>query len=175
MPLCLGRRTPGARTWPRRTCCSTGSPCFPWLTSPDGQLGPYFNLLPIVTILLYLVQNKMLMPPAQNEQQAIQQKTHEHHDGGDGLHVLQGWPAVCACTSSPRPSGACWSGSSSPSSPPLPSAATDAGGSGGSTATGRGPRSQAIVSGPSGAAAAPMPTDKDKRDRGNRRKQKGRK
>jgi len=37
-------------------------------------LGPYFNVLPIVTIALFIVQQKMLMPPPADEQQAMQQK-----------------------------------------------------------------------------------------------------
>lgn len=37
-------------------------------------LGPYFNLLPIVTIALFIVQQKMMMPPPTDEQQALQQK-----------------------------------------------------------------------------------------------------
>ena len=36
-------------------------------------LGPYFNLLPCLTIVLFLVQQKMLMPPATDEQTAMQQ------------------------------------------------------------------------------------------------------
>lgn len=37
-------------------------------------LGPYFNLLPIVTILLFIWQQKKFMPPPADEQQAMQQK-----------------------------------------------------------------------------------------------------
>jgi YidC/Oxa1 family membrane protein insertase len=37
-------------------------------------LGPYFNLLPILTIVLFLWQQKMFMPPAADEQAAMQQK-----------------------------------------------------------------------------------------------------
>ena len=37
-------------------------------------LGPYFNLLPILTIVLFIVQQKMFMPPAADEQAAMQQK-----------------------------------------------------------------------------------------------------
>jgi len=36
-------------------------------------LGPYFNLLPLVTVILFLVQQKMFMPPPADEQQAMQQ------------------------------------------------------------------------------------------------------
>ena len=37
-------------------------------------LGPYFNLLPCFTVVLFLVQQAMFMPPAADEQAAMQQK-----------------------------------------------------------------------------------------------------
>jgi YidC/Oxa1 family membrane protein insertase len=37
-------------------------------------LGPYFNILPIFTIVLFLWQQKMFMPPPTDEQTALQQK-----------------------------------------------------------------------------------------------------
>ncbi|MCA9240138.1 MAG: YidC/Oxa1 family insertase periplasmic-domain containing protein, partial [Planctomycetales bacterium] len=37
-------------------------------------LGPYLNLLPIITIVLFLAQQKMFMPEPTNEQAAMQQK-----------------------------------------------------------------------------------------------------
>jgi YidC/Oxa1 family membrane protein insertase len=37
-------------------------------------LGPFFNLLPCITIALFLLQNKIMMPPATDEQTAMQQK-----------------------------------------------------------------------------------------------------
>ncbi|TWT30926.1 membrane protein insertase YidC [Blastopirellula retiformator] len=37
-------------------------------------LGPYLNILPLVTIVLFLVQQKMFMPPAVDEQQKMQQQ-----------------------------------------------------------------------------------------------------
>ncbi|MBN2580042.1 MAG: YidC/Oxa1 family insertase periplasmic-domain containing protein [Pirellulales bacterium] len=37
-------------------------------------LGPYFNILPIVTVFLFLWQQKKMMPPATDDQQAMQQK-----------------------------------------------------------------------------------------------------
>jgi YidC/Oxa1 family membrane protein insertase len=37
-------------------------------------LGPYFNLLPILTIGLFIAQQKMFMPPPADEQAAMQQK-----------------------------------------------------------------------------------------------------
>jgi YidC/Oxa1 family membrane protein insertase len=39
-----------------------------------GWLGPYFNILPILTICLFLWQQHVMMPPATDEQQAMQQK-----------------------------------------------------------------------------------------------------
>jgi YidC/Oxa1 family membrane protein insertase len=46
-----------------------------FITSGVGMfgLGPYFNILPIVTVVLFLVQQKMFMPPPADEQQAMQQ------------------------------------------------------------------------------------------------------
>lgn len=40
-----------------------------------GWLGPYFNLLPLFTVGLFLVQQKMLMPPPADEQARVQQQT----------------------------------------------------------------------------------------------------
>ena len=37
-------------------------------------LGPYFNLLPLFTVFLFIFQQKMFMPPPADEQQAMQQK-----------------------------------------------------------------------------------------------------
>jgi YidC/Oxa1 family membrane protein insertase len=37
-------------------------------------LGPYLNVLPLITIGLFLLQQKMFMPPATDEQTAMQQK-----------------------------------------------------------------------------------------------------
>lgn len=46
-----------------------------FLTDPvSGWLGPYFNLLPCVTIGLFLWQQKMFMPPPTDEQSAMQAK-----------------------------------------------------------------------------------------------------
>lgn len=38
-----------------------------------GWLGPYLNVLPIVTIFLFLLQQKMFMPPATDDQTRMQQ------------------------------------------------------------------------------------------------------
>ncbi|MCA9100920.1 MAG: YidC/Oxa1 family insertase periplasmic-domain containing protein, partial [Planctomycetales bacterium] len=64
---------------------------FPWapnLAAPDmlmrwdsfmpsfvvSFLGPYLNVLPLVTVALFIVQQKMFMPPAADEQAQMQQK-----------------------------------------------------------------------------------------------------
>lgn len=46
----------------------------PFVTSETGWLGPYFNVLPIVTIGLFLVQQKLFMPPALDDQMRATQK-----------------------------------------------------------------------------------------------------
>ena len=38
------------------------------------RLGPYFNLLPILTIVLFIWQQKKFMPPSADPQNAMQQK-----------------------------------------------------------------------------------------------------
>lgn len=46
------------------------------ITQPGSMfsLGPYLNILPLVTVVLFLLQQKMFMPPPQDEQQAMQQR-----------------------------------------------------------------------------------------------------
>jgi YidC/Oxa1 family membrane protein insertase len=39
-----------------------------------GWLGPYFNILPLITVVLFLIQQKMFTPPATDEQTQMQQK-----------------------------------------------------------------------------------------------------
>lgn len=39
-----------------------------------GWLGPYFNLLPILVVVLFLTQQKLFMPPATDEQTRLTQK-----------------------------------------------------------------------------------------------------
>jgi YidC/Oxa1 family membrane protein insertase len=39
-----------------------------------GWLGPYFNVLPVLVVVLFLAQQKMFMPPATDEQTAMTQK-----------------------------------------------------------------------------------------------------
>jgi YidC/Oxa1 family membrane protein insertase len=67
-----------------RWCSNLGAPdmLYDWsgwmpgfIADPGhGWLGPFFNVLPIITIGLFLVQQKMFMPPATDEQTAMQQK-----------------------------------------------------------------------------------------------------
>jgi YidC/Oxa1 family membrane protein insertase len=66
-----------------RWCSNLGAPdmLFYWgnwfpqfLFGETGWLGPYFNVLPLITIVLFLVQQKMFMPPPTDEQSAMQQK-----------------------------------------------------------------------------------------------------
>jgi len=45
-----------------------------FLAGENGWLGPYLNVLPIVTIILFLLQQKMFMPPATDEQTRMQQQ-----------------------------------------------------------------------------------------------------
>jgi YidC/Oxa1 family membrane protein insertase len=45
-----------------------------FLTGPVGYLGPYLNLLPLVTIALFIVHQKLFTPPPTDEQQQLQQK-----------------------------------------------------------------------------------------------------
>ena len=40
----------------------------------SGWLGPYFNILPIITVVLFLIQQKLFTPPATDEQTQMQQK-----------------------------------------------------------------------------------------------------
>ncbi len=44
------------------------------LGSETGWLGPYLNILPLATIVLFYVQQKMFTPPAVDEQQKMMQK-----------------------------------------------------------------------------------------------------
>jgi YidC/Oxa1 family membrane protein insertase len=45
-----------------------------FLAGENGYLGPYLNVLPIVTVVLFLVQQKLFTPPATDEQTAMTQK-----------------------------------------------------------------------------------------------------
>jgi YidC/Oxa1 family membrane protein insertase len=45
-----------------------------FLVRPEGWLGPYLNLFPLLTIGLFLWQQKLFMPPAVDEQAKMQQQ-----------------------------------------------------------------------------------------------------
>jgi YidC/Oxa1 family membrane protein insertase len=47
---------------------------FPFLTDETGWLGPYLNILPLITVVLFLIQQKLFTPPPTDEQQAMTQK-----------------------------------------------------------------------------------------------------
>lgn len=44
------------------------------MCSEGGMLGPYFNILPLFTVALFLAQQKLLTPPATTDEQRMQQK-----------------------------------------------------------------------------------------------------
>jgi YidC/Oxa1 family membrane protein insertase len=46
----------------------------PFLVAPEGWLGPFLNLFPLVTIGLFLWQQQLFMPPAVDEQSEMQQQ-----------------------------------------------------------------------------------------------------
>jgi YidC/Oxa1 family membrane protein insertase len=50
------------------------TPSLQFLTGTAGWLGPYLNLLPIATIALFMLQQKMFTPPATDEQTMMQQR-----------------------------------------------------------------------------------------------------
>jgi YidC/Oxa1 family membrane protein insertase len=43
------------------------------LASETGYLGPYFNILPVITCVLFILQQQLFMPPATDEQTQMQQ------------------------------------------------------------------------------------------------------
>lgn len=45
-----------------------------FLSAPTGFLGPYLNVLPLVTIVFFMAHQKLFTPPATDEQTAMQQK-----------------------------------------------------------------------------------------------------
>jgi YidC/Oxa1 family membrane protein insertase len=45
-----------------------------FLSAPTGWLGPYLNILPIITMALFMAQQKLFMPPATDDQQKMMQK-----------------------------------------------------------------------------------------------------
>lgn len=63
-----------------RWCSNLAAPdmLFPWAAFMPGIvvnfLGPYFNILPLATVALFLAQQKMFMPPPTDDQTRMQQK-----------------------------------------------------------------------------------------------------
>ncbi|MCH5377097.1 MAG: YidC/Oxa1 family membrane protein insertase, partial [Planctomycetes bacterium] len=67
-----------------RWCSNLAGPDMLWYWQPYlpdflanpgvGWLGPYLNVLPIITIVLFLLQQKMFMPPATDDQTRMQQQ-----------------------------------------------------------------------------------------------------
>ncbi|QDU95919.1 YidC/Oxa1 family insertase periplasmic-domain containing protein [Lignipirellula cremea] len=45
-----------------------------WIFGETGWLGPYLNILPLVTVGLFILQQKLFMPPATDDQTRAQQK-----------------------------------------------------------------------------------------------------
>jgi YidC/Oxa1 family membrane protein insertase len=58
-------------------------------------LGPYFNLLPIITVVLFLVSMKMSMPEPTNEQAVMQQKMMKYMTGFMGLLFYKVASGLC--------------------------------------------------------------------------------
>jgi YidC/Oxa1 family membrane protein insertase len=58
-------------------------------------LGPYFNVLPIVTVVLFLVSMKMSMPEPTNEQGVMQQKMMKYMTGFMGLLFYKVASGLC--------------------------------------------------------------------------------
>jgi len=65
-----------------RWCSNLGAPDMLWfwepylpafLASPTGYLGPFLNVLPLITVTLFLKQQKSMMPPATDDQTRMQQ------------------------------------------------------------------------------------------------------
>ena len=49
-----------------------GPEAWPFLTAYTGWLGPNLNVLPLISVVLFIVQQKMFTPPATDEQQQMQ-------------------------------------------------------------------------------------------------------
>jgi len=45
-----------------------------WIANETGYLGPYLNILPIITMFLFILQQKLFTPPATDDQQKMMQK-----------------------------------------------------------------------------------------------------
>jgi YidC/Oxa1 family membrane protein insertase len=100
-------------------------------------LGPYFNLLPIITIVLFLWQQKKFMPPPADEQAAMQQRIMQFMMVFMGILFFKVASGLCIyfIASSlwsiaerqflPRAAAAKPSSAAEPAPPPRPSAGRD--------------------------------------------------
>lgn len=68
-----------------------------WMNTGMGMLGlgPYFNLLPIATVVLFLLQQKMFMPEATNDQMKLQQQMMKYMMGFMGLLFFKVPSGLC--------------------------------------------------------------------------------
>ena len=68
-----------------------------FINSGDGifALGPYFNVLPLVTVALFLISMKMSMPEPANEQAVMQQKMMKYMTGFMGLLFYKVASGLC--------------------------------------------------------------------------------
>lgn len=68
-----------------------------WFNNGQGifALGPYLNILPIVTVVLFLLQQKMFMPEPTNEQAALQQKMMKYMMSFFGLMFFKVPSGLC--------------------------------------------------------------------------------
>ncbi len=68
-----------------------------WFDNGDGMfaLGPYFNLLPIATVILFLLQQKLFMPEASNDQMRLQQQLMKYMMGFMGLLFFKVASGLC--------------------------------------------------------------------------------
>ena len=68
-----------------------------WFNNGQGMLGlgPYFNLLPLLTVALFLLQQKLFMPEATNDQARMQQQMMKYMMGFMGLLFFKVPSGLC--------------------------------------------------------------------------------
>ena len=68
-----------------------------WFNNGQGMfaLGPYFNLLPLLTMGLFLLQQKLFMPEATNDQARMQQQMMKYMMGFMGLLFFKVPSGLC--------------------------------------------------------------------------------
>jgi YidC/Oxa1 family membrane protein insertase len=72
----------------------------PYISDPDSlggmlYLGPFFNLLPVIAVGFMVVQQKLMAPPPQNEEQEVQQKTMQIMMGVMGIFFYKVAAGLC--------------------------------------------------------------------------------